>query len=128
MYADCAAIGGAAWLTIIAKSKADHAHDRGSEGQAIPTINAESATGEGLSNSKRSDKKMMKPVQTHRLASAEGRGGISPLKGDNPPPLDAPRTPYQTSFVRHCTNSWKPSGEYSKAIITPNDWLRDERG
>jgi hypothetical protein len=90
LYADCAATGGAAWLTIVDESKADHAQDRGSEGQAIPTINAESATGEGLSNSERSGKTMMKPVQTHRLASVEGRGGISPLKGDNPPPLNAP--------------------------------------
>jgi hypothetical protein len=82
LYADCAATGGAAWLTIVDESKADHAEDRGSEGQAIPTINAESATGEGLSNSERSGKTMTK----HMVTTVEGQGGISPLKGDNPHP------------------------------------------
>jgi hypothetical protein len=79
---------GAAWLTIITESKADTAHDRGSEGQAIPTINAESATGEGMPHEDRSGRTMTKPT----ISATEGRGMENPLKGFLHSTQTVPRT------------------------------------
>ncbi len=77
---------GAAWLTIGTKARADNAEDRGRWPRG-PMTNAGSATGEGLPNDERSGETTMK----HLISTAEGQGGVSPLKGENPQPTSVPR-------------------------------------